>query len=77
MREFLDQFLYENAPSPCFEDDVLLWEQIRSLFTSICLMENIDSDTSSCDELLRYIYTEIECSMSESEYENFMLANIV
>ena len=53
--EYLKDFLIQN--NWC---DKYTKEQARAIFTTICLMENIDADTAECDEILAYLYEEAE-----------------
>ena len=53
MIEYLKNFLIQNDWCEKYTK-----EQARSIFTTICLMENIDADTAECDEILSYVYDE-------------------
>lgn len=73
--KYLNQFLIqenwldENVP-----------EQARALFTSWCLMEDIDADTRKCDETLLMLYDNADLEsvdITYDEFENFMIGLIV
>ena len=53
--------------------------QARSLFTTICLMENIDADTSECDKILSNLYwlSALEELIEYEDFVNFMVKYIV
>ena len=53
--EYLKDFLIQN--NWC---DKYTKEQARAIFTTICLVENLDADTVECDEILVYLYEEAE-----------------
>lgn len=76
-QEFL-QYIIDYAIHVGWED-LHGKDQIRSLFTSWCLIFYVDADTSYCDNALRKIYT--RAAMDEvTEYEGyirFMLEFIV
>ena len=78
--EYLKDFLIQN--NWC---DTYTKEQSRAIFTTLCLMCNIDADTVECDEILSYVYEETdiietlefdECSTYGS-FKNYMLELIV
>lgn len=51
-------------------------EQARSIFTAICLFENIDADTNECDMILSDAYNDAMIyELAEfdelAEYDNF------
>lgn len=73
--KYLKQFMlqsnwdYENTP-----------KQARALFTTLCLIGNIDADTRECDEILYALYAESDISeldIAYGDFENFMLELIV
>ena len=73
--KYLNQFLIqsnwlnENVP-----------EQARALFTSWCLIENVDADTRKCDATLLMLYnnTALESvDITYDKFENFMVGLIV
>ena len=80
MIKFLSNFLIQNDWIENYTK-----EQARAIFTTICLMENIDADTYECDRILSYIYEEgkiieslefDECTDYRS-FKNYMLELIV
>lgn len=49
-------------------------KQLRSLFTSYCLMFNIDTDTAECEACLRDIFDIVNFDETlEEKFNNFML----
>ena len=54
-------------------------EWARSIFTTICLTENIDVDTMTYDHLITrlYIRTGMKEIISFEEFENYMIKLIV
>ena len=53
--EYLRDFLIQN--DWC---DKYTKEQARAIFTTLCLMENIDADIFECDDILSYVYDEAD-----------------
>lgn len=54
--------------------------QARALFTALCVMFNIESDTGKCDALISdlfYIVKSFGYSMEKDDFYNFMVADIV
>ena len=75
MFEWLKSFMIEN-----YWYDSHVPQQARSIFSTICMVWNIDADTADCDWMLNELWTcagvdEIE--IDYDEFENFMLAWIV
>ena len=78
--EYLKQFLIQNDWCERYTK-----EQARAIFTTLCLMNNIDADTAECDNILSYIYEEADIieTVDFDEYatynafENYMLELIV
>ena len=69
MISYLKTFLIQNA-----WDDDYAKEQSRAIFTTICLMENIDADTAECDYILALMYDACivpYVGFDSEEYENF------
>lgn len=54
-------------------------DQIRSLFTSWCLIYHIDANTKECDDALNVIYwrAAMEELIEYEDYERFMIEFIV
>ena len=77
---YLERFLMQNN-----WDDKYTKEQARSIFTTICLVENIDADTAECDGILAHLYVKAEidelCSFDdegdEDSFYNYMVELIV
>lgn len=69
--EYLKNFLIETEDW----NDNNIKEQARSIFTTICLVGNIDADTAECDLLLASLYDEYLVPFPElynsDEYEDF------
>lgn len=75
MFEWLKSFMIEN-----FWYDSNVSQQARSIFSTICMVWNIEADTAECDNMLNELWTcasvdEIE--IDRDEFENFMLELIV
>lgn len=60
-------------------DEPNVKEQIRSLFTTWCLVCKIDADTMKCDRALNRIYFEgaLEELLDYDEFEQFMLEYLI
>lgn len=70
LRQFMisNNWLDENIP-----------EQARSIFTTICLMENIDADTKVCNKMLADLYDAADMGSVDVgmvAFRAFMIANI-
>ena len=63
-----NDFEYENTLKVC-----------RAIFTTVCFVENIDADTSECDNILSSLYYEanMDAVMDYDEFENYMVELIV
>lgn len=74
LRSYLEQFLIQNN-----WDDEYTKEQARAIFTTVCLFENIDADTSACDGILAHLFVKaaIDELVSYDEFENYMIKLIV
>lgn len=73
--KYLNQFLIQES---WLDENVP--EQARALFTSWCLMEDIDADTRKCDETLLMLYDNADLEsvdITYDEFENFMIGLIV
>lgn len=73
--EYLNQFLIQS-----YWMDKNIPEQARALFTSWCLMENVDADTGKCDATLLILYHNAaleSVDITYDEFENFMVGLIV
>lgn len=73
--KYLNQFLIQ---SNWLDENVP--EQARALFTSWCLMENVDADTRKCDTTLLMLYDNAaleSVDITYDEFENFMVRLIV
>ncbi len=54
--------------------------QARALFTALCVMFNIEADTSKCDEIISdlfYVVKEFGYTMEEDDFYNFMVSDII
>lgn len=74
--KYLEQFIKQ---SDCWDNHYA--RQTRAIFTTLCLIGNIDADTKVCDDILSRLY-EMRVSACETEetyedFENFMLELIV
>lgn len=54
-------------------------EQARAIFTTICLVGNIDADTRPCDEMLATLYwrAALEEIIDYDDFEKFMIELII
>lgn len=71
---YLEQFMIQSN----WEYDNVQ-EQSRAIFTTICLMCNIDADTKECDDMLKSLYwrSALEELIEYEEFERFMLKLVV
>ena len=65
----LEQFMYDFV-NKVEQYDELWADQLRSLFTSVCLVCGIEADTYRCDRMLEYIYDTIS-HMIDIDYKDF------
>ena len=74
LRKYLEQFMIQNN-----WDDEYTHKQARSIFTTICLIENIDADTAECDAILAHLYVKAAMDefMSYDDFEDYMIELIV
>lgn len=73
--KYLNQFLIESNWL-----DKKIPEQARALFTSWCLMEDVDADTGKCDRTLLMLYDNAALGtidIAYDEFEDFMVGLIV
>lgn len=73
--KYLNQFLIESNWL-----DKNVPEQARALFTSWCLMEDVDADTGKCDRTLLMLYDNaalVTIDIAYDEFEDFMVGLIV
>ena len=73
--DYLKQFLIQS-----YWLDENIPEQARALFTSWCLMENVDADTGKCDATLLELYNNCDMEnldISFEEFENYMITLII
>ena len=73
--KYLNQFLIESNWL-----DKNVPEQARALFTSWCLMEDVDADTGKCDITLLMLYDNaalVTIDIAYDEFEDFMVGLIV
>lgn len=73
--KYLKNFIEDNE----FDFDVI-GEQARSIFTTICIINNIDVDTDICDYIIRSLYAilnEKDIGYSYELFEGFMIRHIV
>lgn len=71
--ESVDIDFSENATVPYMK-------QIRSLFTTYCLLCHIDADTYDCQRVVNKIYEAFDKNGLDVDYnrlENYLVANIV
>lgn len=58
-------------------DNEMVWEQLRCLFTSWCLMESVNVDTLPCDWMLRKLYEAFHPTISLEDFADYMIKYIV
>lgn len=69
----IDIDLSEKATDPYMK-------QIRSLFTTYCLLNHIDADTYACTRVIDAIYNAFDnngIEVDSEKLENYLVANIV
>ena len=75
MFDFLKEFMLCNS-----WDNGNVPQQAMAMFTAICVMGDIEADTSGCDNLLWELYRDCameDTEMSYDEFVNFMVGLIV
>ena len=80
VKSYIDIYLDAFAEqSEGWEDAELQKEQFRSLFTSWCLINNVDADTRQCDEKLRKLYEKarLEELIDFEDFCNYMLRYLI
>lgn len=73
--KFLKSFLIES-----FWLDEGVSKQARAIFTTWCMMNNIDADTKACDDALAELYKSAcieDVDVSYDNFCNYMIALIV
>ena len=73
---YMMRFLQERSPLCDPSDNTLEWEQFRSMFTTYCLMENIDEGAKRFNDLLYYLYHFTEADMEYEEFVRHMGKNL-
>lgn len=78
VKDYMYRFVDEISVNKMFIDDTIC-EQLRCLFTTYCIMNDVESDTSTCDWILEDIYNRIYhiTSMSFDNFYNHMVEYIV
>lgn len=72
---YLEDFMIQNNWL-----DEYMPKQARAIFTTICLVENIDADTAACDNMLLELYNKADiecCDISYDDFEEYMIELIV
>lgn len=46
-------------------------KQARAIFTTICLIGNIDADTAACDNMLLELYNKADIESVDINYDDF------
>ena len=72
----LFSFIKDRRPIGEYADNELEWEQIRSMFITICIICDIEADTVECDDLLLFISVVMEIEGFD-EFCDYMLEYIV
>lgn len=73
--KYLKSFLIES-----YWLDANVPEQARAIFTTWCMMNNIDADTKACDDALAELYKSAcieDVDVSYDNFCNYMIALIV
>lgn len=81
LEEFMMNFIDECCDAFSTTDDINeLWsEQARCIFTTWCLVNNVDADASACDEMITYLYENIvdTIDIGYDDFYNYMVKYIV
>lgn len=64
--EYLENFMIQNNWL-----DEYTPKQARSIFTTICLIGNIDADTAACDNMLLELYNKADMESIDISYDDF------
>lgn len=64
--EYLGNFMIQNNWL-----DEYTPKQARAIFTTICLIENIDADTAVCDNMLLELYNKADMESIDINYDDF------
>lgn len=64
--DYLEDFMIQNNWI-----DEYTPKQARAIFTTICLVGNIDADTAACDNILSELYNKADIKSIDVSYENF------
>lgn len=72
--EYLENFMIQNNWL-----DEYTQKQARAIFTTICLIENIDADTKKCNDILSTLYwrAALEELIEYNDFESYMVGLIV
>lgn len=76
MKEKLVAYLYDFTAGSSWDDDKVP-EQVRAIFTTLCITGDIDADTREADYILQTLYQSAEESVTYEEFQEFMLELIV
>lgn len=64
--KYLKDFMIQNN----WLDEYTL-KQARAIFTTICLIGNIDADTAACDNMLLELYNKADIESVDINYDDF------
>lgn len=64
--EYLETFMIQNNWF-----DEYIPKQARAIFTTICLVGNIDADTAACDNMLLELYNKADMKTIDISYDDF------
>lgn len=73
--KYLEDFMIQNNWI-----DEYTPQRARAIFTTLCLVENIDADTADCDNMLLKLYNKADMEsidISYEDFENYMVELIV
>lgn len=57
--------------------DINIKEQARAIFTTICVVWDIQADTGECDSMLSNLYEQAGLKIDYDDYYNYMVELIV
>lgn len=81
--KILESYMYEYIDSHDWTEPNIK-EQLRALFMTICLIGNVDADTSLCDKMTLEMYEKLSMhdidqriDLSYDDFVNYMVQYIV
>lgn len=52
-------------------------EQLRAIFTTLCMVYELQADTAQCDDIIDILYDIAVCDLSYRDFYNYMVELIV